>query len=58
MNAQHIIPNTIMPDEVRLFHAIETASSNFIWGAVLVLVLVRPLQASVKAKELEPAAHG
>lgn len=39
MNAQHLIPNPYMPDMVRLFHFIETASSNFIWGFVIVWIL-------------------
>jgi hypothetical protein len=42
MNAQHLLPNPYMPDSVRLSHFIETASSNFIWGCVIVWVLHRP----------------
>ncbi len=41
MNAQHLIPNTIMPDTVRAFHAVETASSNFIWGVLVTVLLTR-----------------
>ncbi len=35
MNAQHLIPNPIWSTEIRLYHFVETASSNFIWGALL-----------------------
>jgi hypothetical protein len=35
MNAQHLLPNPYMPDMVRLAHAIETTSSNFVWGIVI-----------------------
>lgn len=41
MNSQLLIPNNIMPNDVRLVHAIETASSNFIWGALVVYGLIR-----------------
>ena len=39
MNAQHLLPNALMVPEVRLAHFIETASSNFVWGVVIVLLL-------------------
>jgi len=39
MNFQLIIPNPFMPTNIRLFHFIETASSNFIWGYVIVWLL-------------------
>ena len=35
MNAQHLIPNPYMPGIIPLAHAIETASSNFIWGFII-----------------------
>lgn len=41
MNSSLLIPNPIMPDEVRLYHAIETVTSNFIWGMILILLLTR-----------------
>ncbi|WP_148303835.1 hypothetical protein [Prolixibacter bellariivorans] len=39
MNAQHLLPNALMVSEVRLAHFIETASSNFVWGFVIVWLL-------------------
>ncbi|GET25136.1 hypothetical protein [Prolixibacter sp. NT017] len=39
MNAQHLLPNALMVPEVRLAHFIETASSNFVWGFVIVWLL-------------------
>ncbi len=41
MNAQLLLPNSVMPDLVRLAHALETATSNFIWGMVLSLFFER-----------------
>jgi hypothetical protein len=41
MNAQHLIPNAYMPPAVRLAHFVETATSNFILGFVIVWVLHR-----------------
>jgi len=39
MNAQHLLPNPYFPSEVSMVHFIETASSNFIWGFIIVLVV-------------------
>ena len=39
MNAQHLIPNQHMPAGIRAVHFIETASSNFIWGALVSLMI-------------------
>lgn len=39
MNSQHLIPNPYMPGRVPLYHFIETASSNFIWGYMIVWLL-------------------
>jgi hypothetical protein len=39
MSAQLLIPNPLMPAEVRMVHLLETASSNFIFGWVIVFVL-------------------
>lgn len=38
MNAQHLLPNPYFPADVSLVHFIETASSNFIWGFIIILV--------------------
>lgn len=46
MNSQHLVPNPIMPDVVRMAHMVETASSNFIFGLVVTaLLLWRPKRA-------------
>ena len=39
MNAQLLLPNPIMPEDVRVIHLIETATSNFLFGLVLVWIL-------------------
>ena len=65
MNSQHIPPNPYMPGMVRLAHFIETASSNFLWGMLIVwlfhrrhasipdLIRKQPKQASLKPAHLE-----
>jgi hypothetical protein len=40
MSALLLIPNPIMPSEVRMAHLLETASSNFLYGWLVVLLLV------------------
>jgi len=40
MNTQLLLPNPYMPRDVRLAHLVETASSNFIFGWVLVATLL------------------
>jgi len=42
MNDSHFIPNPLMPPVEQKIHFIETASSNFIWGLIIVLLLVWP----------------
>ena len=39
MNSQLLIPNPYMPAEVRMVHLLETATSNFLFGCLLVWVL-------------------
>ncbi|HZO19986.1 MAG TPA: hypothetical protein VFB46_13430, partial [Gemmatimonadaceae bacterium] len=47
MNAQLLLPNPYMPEPVRMAHLVETASSNFIFGAFLGWLLVsRPRAAT------------
>jgi hypothetical protein len=42
MNIGHILPNALIPSaSVRLSHLIETASSNFVFGLVIVWLLHR-----------------
>ena len=39
MNSQLLLPNPLMPQEVRMVHLLETATSNFLFGWIVVLVL-------------------
>ncbi len=39
MNSQHLLPNPFMPDAVRYAHLLETASSNLLFGFLMVLIL-------------------
>ncbi len=39
MNSQLLLPNPFMPQEVRMVHLLETATSNFLFGWLIVLVL-------------------
>ena len=48
MDAGLLLPNPYMPYDVRRIHLIETASSNFLFGCLLV-VLFRPQKAGVTA---------
>ncbi len=43
MNSQHLIPNPYMPRAISTVHFIETASSNFIWGFLVVWIWSKPL---------------
>ncbi len=40
VSSQLLLPNPLMPQEVRMVHLLETATSNFLFGWVLVLVLL------------------
>ena len=42
MSAQLLLPNPLMPAEVRMAHLVETVTSNFLFGWLVVFVLVRP----------------
>ncbi len=39
MTSQLLLPNPLMPAEVRMAHLVETATSNFLFGWVVVLIL-------------------
>ena len=41
MTAPLLLPNTLMPAEVRMAHLVETATSNFLFGWLIVLLLRR-----------------
>jgi hypothetical protein len=44
MNTQLLLPNPLMPQEVRMVHLLETASSNFLFGWLVVLMLLARLK--------------
>jgi hypothetical protein len=39
MTSQLLLPNPLMPAEVRMVHLVETATSNFLFGWLVVLIL-------------------
>lgn len=39
MTSQLLLPNPLMPNEVRMVHLVETATSNFLFGWVVTLIL-------------------
>jgi hypothetical protein len=39
MTAPLLLPNTLMPEEVRMAHLLETSTSNFLFGWLIVLSL-------------------
>ena len=39
MTSQLLLPNPLMPEEVRMVHLMETATSNFLFGWLVVLIL-------------------
>jgi hypothetical protein len=39
MTSQLLLPNPLMPDEVRMVHLLETSTSNFLFGWLVVLIL-------------------
>jgi hypothetical protein len=47
MNAQLLLPNPFMPEEVRMAHLVETASSNFIFGGLVGWLLYQSNDKSV-----------
>ena len=40
MTSQLLLPNPLMPAEVRMVHLVETATSNFLFGWLVVLILL------------------
>jgi len=49
VTSQLLLPNPLMPYEVRMRHLVETASSNFLFGCIVVWLL--------NSKDAETAAH-
>ena len=46
MTAPLLLPNALMPNEVRMAHLVETATSNFLFGWLVVLILHPGLHSS------------
>jgi hypothetical protein len=52
MNTQLLLPNPLMPAEVRMIHLLETATSNFLFGWLAVWLLrLNPFQAKLASPE-------
>ena len=49
VTSQLLLPNPLMPFEVRMRHLVETASSNFLFGCIVVWLL--------NSKDAEPETH-
>ena len=47
MTSQLLLPNPLMPTEVRMTHLLETATSNFLFGWLVVLILQSTASASL-----------
>ena len=43
MNSQLLLPNPLMPAEVRMAHLLETATSNFLFGWLVTMTLCAKL---------------
>ena len=53
VNSQLLIPNPLMPPEVRMAHLVETATSNFIFGWLIVFILrAKPADAQTQGSPL------
>lgn len=53
MNTQLLLPNPLMPKDVRMAHLIETAMSNFIFGWVLVWILKLRLREKITGSQID-----
>lgn len=56
VNSQLLIPNPLMPAEVRMAHLLETTTSNFLFGWLIVLIL-RGKGASVQTQARPVMSH-
>lgn len=50
MNTQLLLPNPLMPAEVRMAHLVETATSNFLFAWLVVLILLWPLHRASRSE--------
>ena len=55
MTAPLLLPNPLMPDEVRMAHLLETATSNFLFGWLVVLILRGTTRAHIKLATQSPS---
>jgi hypothetical protein len=51
-SSQLLLPNPLMPQEVRMVHLLETATSNFLFGWLIVLILRGWRQAATESAAL------
>ena len=56
VNSQLLIPNPLMPAEVRMAHLLETTTSNFLFGWLIVLIL-RGKAAGVRTQARPVTSH-
>ena len=54
MNSLLLLPNPLMPAEVRMVHLVETATSNFLFGWLVVLILRGSGQMRVSRPQVLP----
>lgn len=57
MNSQLLLPNPLMPTEVRLAHLLETATSNFLFGVAHSVYIEIPIQTNEGSGVLLVALH-
>lgn len=54
MTSQLLLPNPLMPDEVRMAHLLETSTSNFLFGWLVVLILRGTGRTRVPRRQIVP----
>lgn len=57
-NDVHLLPNGFMTAEIRLYHFLETASSNFVWGLAMVFMLRGRHEGSARRQAARAPAPG
>jgi hypothetical protein len=56
-SAQLLIPNPLMPAAVRMAHLVETVTSNFLFGWLIVSILVVQVQHPLRRVRIAPETH-
>jgi hypothetical protein len=54
MTSQLLLPNPLMPAEVRMAHLLETSTSNFLFGWLVVLILRGTGRTRVPQRQIVP----